>query len=428
MKTSLKIALLIATPIVIGIVSYGVMLKQADYDSITMDYRYNTGYYKDQKAIGREFIKDGPGEGEYTTGSVPFDTPLPDDLSVNSLINWVNSLRISDERKSLIINSLQMSGQARYVCESYAHDNFSQDSLVGKDIECSGFVNWGLHKIGLSTSDLGLVEDLVDNTSGKFRKIPDDELMPGDYKAYKKPGRWSTGHVGMYLGKTKDGKQIFIDAGSPAGSATPKIREHQSLSSGFALRYLPLEEKDKAAIDTGVATDTGNKSYTSGGSLSVDTPVPDDYQNASIVKQYINSLNISSKRKAIVNELYDRQGRWTYEYGGAGRNIDVNAEPPDGLRIDCSGTIRWIYNRVLHTNKFNDYTTSQSAALMTEVAQPLPGDSVWKSGHVEIYVGRLSDGRIVTIGSGNGKVPNAKIHSGLQDGKPRKFYRPKELE
>lgn len=426
MKTSLKIALLIATPIVIGVVSYGIMLKQADVDSITTDYRYNTGYYKDQKAIGRDFIENGT--GEYSSGLAPFNTPLPDDLSVDSLINWVNSLKLSEKRKSLIINSLQMSGQARYVCESYAHNNFSQDSLVGKDIECSGFVSWGLRKIGLSTSDLGLVEDLVNNTSGKFRKIPDDELMPGDYKAYKQARTYSTGHVGMYLGRTKDGRQIFIDAGGAAGAATPKIREHQSLSSGFALRYLPLEEKDKAAIDTGVATNTGNNSYTSGGNLSVGTPVPDDFQNASVVQQYINNLNISSKRKAIVNELYNRQGRWIYQYGGAGRSIDVNVEPPDGLKMDCSGTVRWIYNRVLQTNRFNYYSTSQSASLMTEVAQPLPGDVAWKSGHVEIYVGRLTDGRIVTIGSGSGKVPSAKIHSGLQDGKPRKFYRPKELE
>jgi hypothetical protein len=430
MKTSGKIALLITVPIVFGSIGFGVMVKRADYDEIAHNYNYNTGYYKDQTAIGKEFIQEGAGGApSVSSGTQPFNTPLPDDLSVESLTNWVTSLNISQTRKDLIINSLRMTGQARYECVSEAHGHFKEPSIVGKTIECSGFVNWGLHKVGLSNSDLGLVADLTDNKSGKFKQISDDELYPGDYKAYKEGGVTYTGHVGMYLGRTKDGRQIFLDAGSPSGSATPKIREHHKLASGYGLRYIPLEEMDKAAIDTGVATKTPEGQVTvTGGNLSPSTPVPDNFQDANVITSYINSLNISSKRKAVVLELYKYQGKWNYEYNGAGRSLDPKVEPPDGLHIDCSGTVSWVYRRILNAQGFNGYYTGKSPELMSEVAQPLPGDTVWKSGHVEIYVGRLADGRVVTIGSGDGKVPKAKIHPGLQDGKPRKFYRPRELQ
>lgn len=430
MKISEQIAILIITPIILGSIGYGIMVKRADYDEIAHNYNYNTGYYKDQTAVGRQFIQDGAGGiSSSSVGTQPFNTPLPDDLSVDSLINWANSLNISQTRKDLIINSLRMTGQARYECVSDAHGHFKEPSIVGKTIECSGFVNWGLFKVGLSSSDLGLVADLIDNTSGKFKQIPDDELYPGDYKAYKENGVTYTGHVGMYLGRTKDGRQIFLDAGSPSGSATPKIREHHKLAAGYGLRYIPLDEKDKAAIDTGVATQVPNGSTTvTGGNLSPTTPVPENFTDANVMASYINSLNISSKRKAVVLELYKYQGKWNYVYSGAGRDADPKAEPPNGFPIDCSGTVSWVYRRILDAQGFNGYYTGKSETLMSEVAQPLPGDSVWKSGHVEIYVGRLSDGRIVTIGSGDGKVPKAKIHPGLQDGKPRKFYRPKELQ
>lgn len=430
MKISEQIAILIITPIILGSIGYGMMIKRADSDEIAHRYNYNTGYHKDQTAVGKQFIQDGAGGiSSSSQGTQPFNTPLPDDLSVDSLINWANSLNISQTRKDLIINSLRMTGQARYECVSEAHGHFKDPSIVGKTIECSGFVNWGLFKVGLSSSDLGLVADLIDNTSGKFKQIPDDELYPGDYKAYKENGVTYTGHVGMYLGRTRDGRQIFLDAGSPSGSATPKIREHHKLAAGYGLRYIPLDEKDKAAIDTGVATQVPNGSTTvTGGNLSPTTPVPENFTDANVMTSYINSLNISSKRKAVILELYKYQGKWNYVYSGAGRDADPKAEPPNGFPIDCSGTVSWVYRRILDAQGFNGYYTGKSETLMSEVAQPLPGDSVWKSGHVEIYVGRLSDGRIVTIGSGDGKVPKAKIHPGLQDGKPRKFYRPKELQ
>ena len=430
MKISEQIAILIITPIILGSIGYGMMIKRAGSDEIAHRYNYNTGYHKDQTAVGKQFIQDGAGGiSSSSQGTQPFNTPLPDDLSVDSLINWANSLNISQTRKDLIINSLRMTGQARYECVSEAHGHFKDPSIVGKTIECSGFVNWGLFKVGLSSSDLGLVADLIDNTSGKFKQIPDDELYPGDYKAYKENGVTYTGHVGMYLGRTKDGRQIFLDAGSPSGSATPKIREHHKLAAGYGLRYIPLDEKDKAAIDTGVATQVPNGSTTvTGGNLSPTTPVPENFTDANVMTSYINSLNISSKRKAVVLELYKYQGKWNYVYRGAGRDADPKAEPPNGFPIDCSGTVSWVYRRILDAQGFNGYYTGKSETLMSEVAQPLPGDSVWKSGHVEIYVGRLSDGRIVTIGSGDGKVPKAKIHPELQDGKRRKFYRPKELQ
>lgn len=430
MKISEQIAILIITPIILGSIGYGMMIKRADSDEIAHRYNYNTGYHKDQTAVGKQFIQDGAGGiSSSSQGTQPFNTPLPDDLSVDSLINWANSLNISQTRKDLIINSLRMTGQARYECVSEAHGHFKDPSIVGKTIECSGFVNWGLFKVGLSSSDLGLVADLIDNTSGKFKQIPDDELYPGDYKAYKENGVTYTGHVGMYLGRTKDGRQIFLDAGSPSGSATPKIREHHKLAAGYGLRYIPLDEKDKVAIDTGVATQVPNGSTTvTGGNLSPTTPVPENFTDANVMTSYINSLNISSKRKAVVLELYKYQGKWNYVYSGAGRDADPKAEPPNGFPIDCSGTVSWVYRRILDAQGFNGYYTGKSETLMSEVAQPLPGDTVWKSGHVEIYVGRLPDGRIVTIGSGDGKVPKAKIHPGLQDGKPRKFYRPKELQ
>ena len=430
MKISEKVALLIVTPILLGSIGYGVMVKRADYDEIAHNYNYNTGYHKDQTAVGKQFIQDGAGGISSSSGGTqPFNTPLPDDLSVDSLINWTNSLNISQTRKDLIINSLRMTGQARYECVSEAHGHFKDPSIVGKTIECSGFVNWGLFKVGLSNSDLGLVADLIDNTSGKFKQVPDDELYPGDYKAYKENGVTYTGHVGMYLGRTKDGRQIFLDAGSPSGSATPKIREHHKLAAGYGLRYIPLDEKDKAAIDTGVATQVPNGSTTvTGGNLSPTTPIPENFTDANVMTSYINSLNISSKRKAVVLELYKYQGKWNYVYSGAGRDADPKVEPPNGFPIDCSGTVSWVYRRILDAQGFNGYYTGKSETLMSEVAQPLPGDTVWKSGHVEIYVGRLPDGKIITIGSGDGKVPKAKIHPGLQDGKPRKFYRPKELQ
>lgn len=430
MKISEQIAIIIVTPIILGSIGYGMMIKRADSDEIARNYNYNTGYHKDQTAVGKQFIQDGAGGiSSSSQGTQPFNTPLPDDLSVDSLISWANSLNISQTRKDLIINSLRMTGQARYECVSEAHEHFKDPSIVGKTIECSGFVNWGLFKVGLSSSDLGLVADLIDNTSGKFKQIPDDELYPGDYKAYKENGVTYTGHVGMYLGRTKDGRQIFLDAGSPSGSATPKIREHHKLAAGYGLRYIPLDEKDKAAIDTGVATQVPNGSTTvTGGNLSPTTPVPENFTDANVMTSYINSLNISSKRKAVILELYKYQGKWNYVYSGAGRDADPKAEPPNGFPIDCSGTVSWVYRRILDAQGFNGYYTGKSETLMSEVAQPLPGDSVWKSGHVEIYVGRLADGRVVTIGSGDGKVPKAKIHPGLQDGKPRKFYRPKELQ
>lgn len=430
MKISEQIAILIITPIILGSIGYGMMIKRADSDEIAHRYNYNTGYHKDQTAVGKQFIQDGAGGiSSSSQGTQPFNTPLPDDLSVDSLINWTNSLNISQARKDLIINSLRMTGQARYECVSEAHGHFKDPSIVGKTIECSGFVNWGLFKVGLSSSDLGLVADLIDNTSGKFKQVPDDELYPGDYKAYKENGVTYTGHVGMYLGRTKDGRQIFLDAGSPSGSATPKIREHHKLAAGYGLRYIPLDEKDKAAIDTGVATQVPNGSTTvTGGNLSPTTPVPENFTDANVMISYINSLNISSKRKAVILELYKYQGKWNYVYSGAGRDADPKAEPPNGFPIDCSGTVSWVYRRILDAQGFNGYYTGKSETLMSEVAQPLPGDTVWKPGHVEIYVGRLPDGRIVTIGSGDGKVPKAKIHPELQDGKRRKFYRPKELQ
>ena len=285
MKISEKVALLIITPILLGSIGYGVMVKRADYDEISYNYNYNTGYHKDQTAVGKQFIQDGAGGTISSSGGTqPFNTPLPDDLSVDSLIDWANSLNISQTRKDLIISSLRMTGQARYECVSEAHGHFKDPSIVGKTIECSGFVNWGLFKVGLSSSDLGLVADLIDNTSGKFKQIPDDELYPGDYKAYKENGVTYTGHVGMYLGRTKDGRQIFLDAGSPSGSATPKIREHHKLAAGYGLRYIPLDEKDKAAIDTGVATQVPNGSTTvTGGNLSPTTPIPENFTNANLM-------------------------------------------------------------------------------------------------------------------------------------------------
>ena len=79
-------------------------------------------------------------------------------------------------------------------------------------------------------------------------------------------------------------------------------------------------------------------------------------------------------RDRIVDAAHSRLG-CPYVWGGNGPNT-----------FDCSGLVKWCYAQVgisipRTTGELKSYGTQIS------VSQALPGDILWKSGHVGIYIG-----------------------------------------
>lgn len=101
-------------------------------------------------------------------------------------------------------------------------------------------------------------------------------------------------------------------------------------------------------------------------------------------------------RDRIVDAAHSRLG-CPYVWGGNGPNS-----------FDCSGLVKWCYAQVgisipRTTNELKSYGTQIS------VSQALPGDILWKSGHVGIYIG---NGQYIHAPKAGDVVKTSSVSSG----------------
>ncbi len=84
--------------------------------------------------------------------------------------------------------------------------------LVPYGLDCSGFVNWAYNT--------ALGYKIGNNTREQFENsnpITEEELLPGDLGFLCDPSEPMINHVGMYIGKNKDGKMMWLHCTSPRG-------------------------------------------------------------------------------------------------------------------------------------------------------------------------------------------------------------------
>lgn len=84
--------------------------------------------------------------------------------------------------------------------------------LIPYGLDCSGFVDWAYwtalnYRLGGSTRQQW----------ANSNEITEDELLPGDLGFLCSPNDAAVNHVGMYIGKNKDGKKMWLHCSSDKG-------------------------------------------------------------------------------------------------------------------------------------------------------------------------------------------------------------------
>lgn len=220
-----------------------------DISSVVENYKSTTNGTFTRKHLEvaiQEVKKNATEEKSSTsTGGQYIPIPVPDDLSPESITAWAESLNICNERKELIKSACAQVGKASY--SMGGHDNWALDSIVGKSIDCSGFVAWSYNKIGFNAFGGCNTSGIVDHYVPTSRALPGDVAnITVDERKLINP-KVGFGHAGIYLGERADGVSIYIDAGK---GAVPKIQPHSHLDKGHKLIHPDMVAVDNAYYAT----------------------------------------------------------------------------------------------------------------------------------------------------------------------------------
>lgn len=119
---------------------------------------------------------------------------------------------ISGIRKSICSLSIDCVGKISYVWGGFATKPGWEG--IHKGLDCSHFVDWVFWTV--AGDNLGNASTMG---MGKYmHEITESEILPGDLAFTKPPGSKSSkndaNHVLIFVGRTKDGEKIFVDARS----------------------------------------------------------------------------------------------------------------------------------------------------------------------------------------------------------------------
>ena len=120
---------------------------------------------------------------------------------------------------------------------------------------------------------------------------------------------------------------------------------------------------DKACNKTATYTVSDEAGNSSSASLTV-----------KINKVYTGSAASNAYGNAVVSAAYSKLGA-PYKWGADGPNA-----------FDCSGFVKWCYSKV-GISLPHSSSAQKSAGTQISVSAAEPGDILWKSGHVGIYIG-----------------------------------------
>lgn len=162
---------------------------------------------------------------------------------------------------------------------------------------------------------------------------------------------------------------------------------------------------------------SGNSSH---GASYVEKPLPEELSVENI-KAWIREQNINDDRKALLTYAADMIGKADYKCTSEAHGHWV-LDDLTGKTIECSGFVAWCYNKIKY-NVFGGPNTGSIKNYYELTTSPIPGDvgnvtaaeRGKSSGHATIYLGKKSNGAIVYIHAGSGKVPVAGEHSDVTD-------------
>lgn len=285
---------LIGTLCLAGLAGFMVATNNADTDQVIDGFKSTTdGSYFTKNLRVAEEIKTPKEEAETEkqkpSGGAYVETPVPDDLSNASILAWLDGLNICDTRKNLIRNGISIREQAYYSINH--HNNWTVDNLIGKGIECSGFIAWSCRMAGINAFGAPTTAGIAPNL------ILTDDPKPGDFGNVTAAERKahgvnaSYGHIGIYLGKQANGTKIYLHAGGETAKATPTpyVSNHAHIAD-WGHTY--VHPDIKAADDIYAARGGGSSNQTGSSTAGTNTVGwSDSWQFAKSTMKHPSSLN-----------------------------------------------------------------------------------------------------------------------------------------
>ena len=118
-----------------------------------------------------------------------------------------------DERRKAVIEK----GVSLYGKVTYSMDKRLQPSMDNpRYLDCSSFIGWSFYYAGIKD---GLPHwttgNFVDGSS--FRGISHNELIPGDVGLKNTIASGGSNHVGIYLGKSASGQDVWLHCTTSEG-------------------------------------------------------------------------------------------------------------------------------------------------------------------------------------------------------------------
>lgn len=119
------------------------------------------------------------------------------------------------EAWDVIEKGASLIGSVKYSMEKRQADGRDKP----KFLDCSSFSAWAFHKAGVTSVPYGSTTATFIG-SKKFHDISADQLQPGDIGLKSKTGETGgANHVGIYCGKLKDGRVVWLHCTSSSGSS-----------------------------------------------------------------------------------------------------------------------------------------------------------------------------------------------------------------
>lgn len=119
------------------------------------------------------------------------------------------------EAWEVIEKGASLIGTVKYSMEKRQSDGRDKPEFL----DCSAFSAWAFHKAGVTSVPYGSTTATFIG-SKKFQDISVDQLQPGDIGLKSKTGgTGGANHVGIYCGKMKDGRVVWLHCTSSSGSS-----------------------------------------------------------------------------------------------------------------------------------------------------------------------------------------------------------------
>ena len=119
------------------------------------------------------------------------------------------------EAWDVIEKGASLIGSVKYSMEKRQADGRDKPEFL----DCSSFSAWAFHKAGVTSVPYGSTTATFIG-SKKFHDISADHLQPGDIGLKSRTGETGgANHVGIYCGKLKDGRVVWLHCTSSSGSS-----------------------------------------------------------------------------------------------------------------------------------------------------------------------------------------------------------------